>query len=232
MLFWAVPSARPPRPTPTPAPPDRTPPPEPPRPPQRLRLWQSSGVLLINQLHDRHEAPRGLIDSSQDQAAGLIGRLVEEAGPRRLVALGGVEGLDHGQVAHAQEGLLDGVAGAWGREHGVHDQQAGARVRFERAQLRAQDRDRVRRGPVVQDHPEQVHVCALLWLRGEEVVALGSDPCSDRLRLCCEYFGALSDGVWEVLDEEVELRKCLGEGDAGTAGGAANLDAMLMRFLC
>lgn len=47
-----------------------------------------------------------------------------------------------------------------------------------------------------------------------------------------EYCGAVGDGVREVLDDELELGIGFREGDAGAAGGSADLCVWSMGIFC
>ena len=75
----------------------------------------------------------------------------------------------------------------------------------------------------MQDHAEEVDGCGRVGLRGEEVVSLGLDAGADGGGLRGEGGGAVGDCVGEVLDDEVEVGECGGEGDGGVACGAADL---------
>lgn len=80
------------------------------------------------------------------------------------------------------------------------------------------------RGPVVQDHAQEVDVRAFEGLLMEEVVALEDDAgCGFGVE--AGERGLTVTGVFgEVLHDEVQVREGLGESDACAAGGAANLD--------
>lgn len=104
-----------------------------------------------------------------------IGGVREEGLELGELTLLAVEGLDHGQVAHAEEGFFHAADRARDREDGVHDDEPGVRVGFESFHVVFQDDQGVGEGPVVQDHAEEVDVCAFEGLWGEEVVAPGAD---------------------------------------------------------
>lgn len=130
---------------------------------------------MICNLHDGHDAPGGLGDGFQRQTALAIGRGFEKVGELGQLALLAVEGLDHGQVAHAQQRFLDRADGAGEREHRVHDDEARPGVCFEGVEVPLEDGEGVGRGPVVENHAQEVDVGARVRLRAEEVVALGPD---------------------------------------------------------
>ncbi len=76
--------------------------------------------------------------------------------------------------------------------------------------------------PVVQDHAQEVEVCVFSFggLRGEEVVAEEGDS---RSELSGQSGLGGGDCVGEVLNDEVELWECGGDGDGGVATGAADV---------
>ena len=85
----------------------------------------------------------------------------------------------------------------------------------------------------MENHAKEIDVSVFNRLWGEEVVALHLDARSYRFGLGGEDSGTPGDGVWEILNDETEMRECFRKGNTGAAGGAANLSmfvSMLRSF--
>ena len=133
-----------------------------------------------------------------------------------------IKRLHHSQVANTQHRFLCRRDGTRRRQHRVHDDDASAR--FDCGDEVFEDQGRFCRGPVVDDHAEQINVCVLDWLRGEEVVPLEGDAGGDCRRERGQVRLGAAEGVGEILHDELEVGEGVGEGNAGVAAGTADLN--------